>query len=328
MNIFVTGGSGLLGNTILRQLAETEHERGYLVRGESDPRVFGDIDGVVYRGDLDDRECLESAARWAHVVIHCAGMIQLGWTRLNESMRVNRDGTRNIVEACLKQDCRLLHVGTVNTIAIGSRNQVADETTPLDHAGGQINCSYVVSKRAGNDEVTEGVRRGLQAVLLHPGFMLGPWDWKPSSGRMMLEVGRSWKPIAPCGGCSVCDSRDVASAIIAAIDQDVANGRHYVLAGHNQTYFDLWTEMGKRFGKPRPIMTAGPLQRIAASVAGDTYQKLTGREPDVNSAGVRMSSQFHWYDSSRAAHELGYQNRPLETTLDEAADWIRQEHLA
>jgi dihydroflavonol-4-reductase len=328
MRIFVTGGSGLLGNTILRRLASTEHQTATLLRGEAVDEVFGGLDTEIFRGDLSDLACLDQAAAWADLVIHSAGLIQLGWTRLEESLRVNRDGTRNLVNACLKQNCRLLHVGTVNTIAVGSRQRVADETTALDHAGGQIPCSYVVSKRAANDEILKGVDQGLQAILLHPGFMLGPWDWKPSSGRMMLEVGRSWKPFAPSGGCSVCDARDVADAIINAIHADVPSGRHYVLAGYNETYYRLWSEMSKRFGQPRPLMRVGPLNRIIAAKGGDLYTRVFGRESDLNSATLRMGSQYHWYDSSRAKSELGYHNRPLAETLDDAANWIRARHLS
>ncbi len=328
MRVFVTGGSGLLGNTILRRLEPTDHETGYLVRGDAARDVFVGLNSTAFHGDLHDRDCLEKATQWADVVIHCAGLIHVGWTRLEESMRVNRDGTRNVVDACLRNDCRLLHVGTVNTLAIGSRDATADETTPLDNAGGQIECSYVLSKRAGNEEVQRGVQRGLSAVLLHPAFMLGPWDWKPSSGRMILEVGQSWRPIAPRGGCSVCDARDVADAIIAAIDIDVPNGRSYILAGYNKTYYQLWTEMGKRFGKPRPIMPAGPLQRIIGSSYGDLRAKLTGQETEINSAAIALTSQYHWYDCTRAKTELGYQNRPLEETLDDAAQWIRERHFA
>ncbi|MCM2372486.1 NAD-dependent epimerase/dehydratase family protein [Aporhodopirellula aestuarii] len=323
MRIFVTGGSGLLGNTILRRLNETSHSAAYMVRSETDSHVFEGIDAKAFQGDLNDRESIENAAKWADVVIHSAGLIHLGWKRLDESMRVNAEGTRNVVDACLKHDCRLLYVGTVNTLAVASRETVADESTPLEHAGGQIECSYVVSKRAGVAEVQRGIESGLQAVLLHPGFMLGPWDWKPSSGRMMLEVGRGWKPISPRGGCSVCDVRDVADGIIAAIDTQVANGRSFVLAGHNETYYRLWTEMAKRFGQLRPIMPAGPLQRLVAAKGGDLLSKLTRHEPDINSAAVAMSSQYHWYSSARAQTELGYQIRPMHETLDDAADWIR-----
>ena len=125
----------------------------------------------------------------------------------------------------------------------------------------------------------------------------------------------------------MCDARDVANAVIAAIDADVPNGRSYILAGYNKTYYQLWTEMGRRFGKPRPIMPAGPLQRITASSYGDLRARWTGQETEVNSASVELTSQFHWYDSTRARTELGYQNRPLRETLDDAAAWIRERHF-
>ncbi len=226
----------------------------------------------------------------------------------------------------LKHDRKLVHVGTVNTLAIGTRDAPSNETTPLDHAGGQIPCSYVVSKRAGVAEVQRGIDQGLRALVVHPGFMLGPWDWKPSSGRMILEVGRSWKPIAPSGGCCVCDVRDVAAGTIAALDAEVENGRHFILGGENWSYFQLWTEMAKRMGTRGPIMAAGPLQRWLGSVAGDGWSMIA-REGDLNSAGVKMSSLFHFHDSTRARQELGYQTRDVAESLDEAADWITSHHM-
>ena len=51
----------------------------------------------------------------------------------------------------------VVHVGTVTALAVGTRMQPANETTLLDNAGGQVPCSYVVSKRAGVDAVKKGV---------------------------------------------------------------------------------------------------------------------------------------------------------------------------
>jgi dihydroflavonol-4-reductase len=327
MRIFVTGGTGLLGNTILRQLSESGHELVALVRGvpNSDSKVFAGIETEFASGDLADQSAIESAVAQCDAVIHSAGLIHVGWKRLDESMQVNRDGTRTIVDACRKYSRKLVHVGTVDTLGIGTRDQPADESTPLDNAGGQVQCSYVISKRAGVEEVLSGVNQGLRAVIVHPGFMLGPWDWKPSSGRMMLEVGRGWKPIAPSGGCSLCDSRDVAAATINAIDADVESGRQYVLAGENLSYRDLWAAMAKRMGTRPPVMPAGPAQKWIGAVAGDLWSMIA-EEGDLNSAGVKMSSMFHYYDSSRARAELGYQNRPSSESLDASADWIRDHH--
>ena len=140
---------------------------------------------------------------------------------------------------------------------------------------------------------------------------------------MMLEVGTGWKPIAPSGGCSLCDSRDVAAAVVSALKSDLDSGREYILAGHNWTYLKLWTEMAVRMGARPPIRRAGPGMEYLAGIAGDFWTRITGNEQDVNSAGVAMSGQYHWYSSRRAVEELGYQIRDAEDTLDDARDWIR-----
>lgn len=327
MRVFVTGGTGLLGNTILRQLSDSGHELISLVRGEPDEKVFEGINTKFVKGDLSDSKIINEAVECSDAVIHSAGLIHIGWKRMEESMRVNRDGTGVIVDACLQFKRKLIHVGTVNTLAIGSIESPSNEDTPLDFAGGQIPCSYVISKRAGVDQVQRGVKQGLCAVIVHPGFMLGPWDWKPSSGRMMLEVGKSWKPIAPSGGCCVCDSRDVAAGTIAAMNADVENGREFILGGENWKYLDLWVEMAKRMGTRAPIMAAGPAQRWIGSVVGDLWSLVAG-EGDLNSAGVKMSSQLHWHDSARAKAELGYTNRDVAESLDASAQWIQAHHCS
>ena len=327
MRILVTGGTGLLGNNIVRQLSADDYEVAALVRSEPDPKVFQGVTVDFVEGQLTDQSTIDRAVGDCDAVIHSAGVIHLGWQRLEESMRINRDATGWIADACLRYNRKLVLVGTVNTLAIGTRDAAADEQTPLDNAGGQVPCSYVESKRAGVAEVLRRVDNGLRASIVHPGFMLGPWDWKPSSGRMMLEIGKGWKPICPTGGCSVCDPRDVAQGTIAAIQKGDDNGRQYILAGENWTYKQLWTEMAKRMGTRPPMMKAGPLQLWLAGAAGDLWAKLAGTEGDVNSAGVKMSSLFHWHDSTRAITELGYQIRDVHESLDDSAAWIKENHM-
>ena len=156
--------------------------------------------------------------------------------------------------------------------------------------------------------------------------MLGPWDWKPSSGRMMMALSKGWKAIAPSGGCSVCDVRDVAAATIAALGKDVLSGREFILGGENMTYLQLWADMARRFGRRAPVMRAGPIQRWVAATAGDLMGRIFD-EPEFNSAAVKMSAQYHWYDSSRAERELDYQARSVQQTLDDAAEWVRAKHM-
>ncbi|TWU20095.1 dTDP-glucose 4,6-dehydratase [Novipirellula galeiformis] len=329
MRVFVTGGTGLLGNTVLRQLEAAGHETVALVRDVPDLRLFDGLSTHFLRGDLSDVDAIQRGVAESDAVIHSAGLIHLGWTRLRESMQVNRDGTAAIAQACRRYDRKLVHVGTVDTLAIGSRAHPANEATPITAENRQVPCSYVQSKRAGVGEVLAQVEQGLRATIVHPGFMLGPWDWKPSSGRMLIEVGRSWRPLAPPGGCSLCDSRDVAAGTIAAIERGGDQGRQFILAGENVTYFQLWTEIAKRMKSRAPLMPTGPAGLWIAGKLGDAFSLVSGKESgDLNSAIVEMSRMFHWYDSSRAKTELDYTTRHLGETLDDATMWIQSHHMS
>lgn len=325
--MLVTGGTGLLGNVVIRHLLGRGDRARALVRSDPDPAVFDGLDVESVHAALTDPSAVRSAARDCDAVIHSAGMIHIGWKRLDESLVVNRDGSATIAEACRELGIPLVHVGTVNTLAIGHREVPSDETTPLDCHGGQTPSTYVVSKRAGVNAVLAAARRGLRCGIVHPGFMLGPYDWKPSSGRMMVEIAKTWRPLSPTGGCSVCDVRDVADGTIAVMDRLLdrtiaTNGREYILAGENWTYLRLWTEMARRVGRRPPIKTAGMIPRTIGGIYGDLASRWSADESDLNTAAIAMSGQFHYHDSSRATAELGYHNRPIAETLDDAAEWL------
>jgi dihydroflavonol-4-reductase len=167
------------------------------------------------------------------------------------------------------------------------------------------------------------IAAGLNAVIVNPGFMLGPWDWKPSSGKMLVGVGSRFAVLAPTGGCSICDVRDVAVGILSAMERGKV-GENYILAGHNQSYLEIWRLFAKVGGSRPPVMRMGPLQRFFAGRGGDLLGRLKHRELDINSASLAMSSLFHHYSSDRAHAELGYQIRPLEETVRDAWNWFRE----
>ena len=214
----------------------------------------------------------------------------------------------------------MVYVSSVNALGVASIEQPGTEEWV---AGQNPPCPYVLSKQAGERAVMAEVEQGLHAVCVYPGFMLGPWDWKPSSGKMLLEVARRFTPFAPVGGFSICDVRDVGAGVLAAMEQGPA-GRKYVLAGHNMSYLDAWKRFAKVSGGSQPLCRAGPLMRIIAGKSGDLIGRFTRREPDVNSAAVKLSDRFHCFSSQRAEEELGYSVRPADESIQDAWQWFVQ----
>jgi dihydroflavonol-4-reductase len=318
MTILVTGSTGLVGNNVTRLLLERGRTVRVLVRENCDPRPLAGLSVEVVHGDVRDAEAVDRACQGVTGVIHAAALVHIGWTRREEQQAINVEGTRHVAAAARTAGVRLVHVSTVDALGLGQRDRPADEDTPRHDV---VPCGYALTKQAAEQVVQQHVNQGLDAVIVNPGFMLGPWDWKPSSGRMLLAVACHFTPLAPTGGGTICDVRDVADGVLAAWDRGRC-GRSYILGGENLTYQELWRLMAEVTGGKPPWFRAGPLMRLLGGFGGDLWGKLTGREPDVNSATMKMSCQFHYHSSARAQAELGYQTRPLRQTIEDAWRWF------
>jgi dihydroflavonol-4-reductase len=101
-----------------------------------------------------------------------------------------------------------------------------------------------------------------------------------------------------------------------------ARGGRYILAGANLTYLDAWRKFAEVTGARKPWGTAGPFLAAIGGFGGDLWARLTGREPDVNSAAIALAAVPKSYCCAKAQRELGYCNRPLEETIRDAWDWL------
>lgn len=323
VRILITGASGLLGNNVARLALKRGMEIASVSRSDRKNRAFEDLNIEVFPVDVGDREKLAKVFESRFdAVIHCAANIHIGWKCLDQGLQVNRDGTKYLLDEAGRRGIKFIHVSTVNTLAVGTKKSIVDEDTPGD---GQIPCTYVVTKMAAERLAVDAAKAGQNVVIVHPGFMLGPWDWKPSSGRMIQAL-EGFAPLSPSGGCTVCDPRDVAEAILNAIDRGVS-GRHYILGGENMTYLDLWRRIRSALGKKGPFTHMRAPAKLIAGAFGDIVSKFLRDELEVNSAAIAMSSQFQWFNSQRAIAELGYQPRPADESIRDAVQWLSQNNF-
>jgi dihydroflavonol-4-reductase len=276
-----------------------------------------DVESV--QGDVREADAVRRACQGVERVIHSAGLVHIGWSGLETAKEINVAGSKNVAEAALAAGARMVHVSSVDALGLGTPESPADEETPHRPP---VPCPYVVTKRGGEEAVLAVVARGLDAVIVNPGFMLGPWDWKPSSGRMLLQVARHWALLTPKGVNNFCDVRDVADGTIAA-GQRGQTGRRYILGGESMTYLKAWMLFAEVTGARKPLGEfPGPLAMTIAGRLGDLYGKLTGREPDVNSALLSMARLPKYYTNARAIAELGYRPRSVREAVEAAWIWF------
>lgn len=322
--VLVTGATGLLGNNVVRQLLQRGYRVRALVRESSDPRPLADLDVEIFQGDIRDADTVRRACHETCGVIHAAAYVQLGRGQLDLHRAINVEGTRHVAQAARGAGVRMIHVSSVDALGAGSVRKPADEDTPLTPPAP---CAYAITKREAEQVVLNSVKRGLDAVIVNPGFMLGPWDWKPSSGQMLLEVATGLAVFAPHGCFSVCDVRDVAAGVVVAM-QRAQRGRRYIMAGDSMTYFKAWQLFAEVSGVRQPWASVGPAMLWFAGKVGDLQTRLTGREPYVNSGAIALARRPKCYSSRRAAMELGYQTRPFRQTVQDAWRWFENHGFA
>ena len=108
--VFVTGGTGLLGNSIVRELCARGVEVRALCRPGSDSRPLSGLPVQLVKGDLNSEEVLRDAVRGCAATIHSAAFIHIGWQRLEESRQANVQGSARLAEMCAVEGCRMVHV--------------------------------------------------------------------------------------------------------------------------------------------------------------------------------------------------------------------------
>lgn len=318
IDCLVTGATGLVGNNVVRMLVDQGKRVRVLVRGGPGNRSLAGLPIEQVAGDVMDPDAVGRAVAGARVVVHSAAMVHIGWSRLAEMRRVNVEGSRVVASAARRAGARLVHVSSVNALGLTADGSPTDEETPF---GNTVECPYVVTKREAEQVVLEEVGRGLDAVILNPVFMLGPWDWKASSGRMLLEIAQGRGLLAPPGSQHFGDVRDVAAAILAAMTAG-ACGRRYILGGHHLRFVDAWTVFARVAGSRPPRGVApSPVVRLAGRL-GDLLSGCVGREGPLNSAAANMSLLRQDFSSERAMAELGYRIRPLEESVRDCWQWF------
>jgi dihydroflavonol-4-reductase len=319
MFVLVTGATGLLGNNLVRLLLARRDRVRVLVRRRSDPRALEGLSVERVHGDVRDPASVERACAGVELVINCAGIVQVGRRSFAHHKAVNAKGAGVVARASRSAGARLVHVSSVDALGFGTREDPADEFRPPRD---DVWVPYVVTKRQGDKLVLAELDFGLDAVLVHPAFTLGPWDWKPSSGRLVLRIARGHAIAAPPGGNDFCHVEDVANGVLAAAERGVI-GERYILGGEALSYREAFELIARVTGARPPRFTAPAGVVRAIGLAGDFLGLVRRIEPDVNSGTALMSCLPHHFTDLKARDRLGYAPRPAIEAVRDAWEWFK-----
>ncbi len=323
MKALVTGADGLLGANLVRELlGQGDTVRAFIQPGSRSSALDG-LSLERVEGDLTEGSAaLAEAMQGCDAAFHCAAITDQ-WAPSDLHWKVNFEGTRAILDACLAAKIkRLVFVGSASSFKPGTIETPADETAPFPEA--YKGMAYMESKHKAMNLVKEYVRdRGLDAVIVAPTFMIGPYDARPSSGELIRQFIKRNIRFASPGGRNFAHARDAARAASAALEKGRA-GECYILGGRNLSYLEFFTMVAREVGRqpPKLVLPRGAI--LFGGALGSLFEKMTGRKALVNMGMARLSLMYTYYSPQKAIQELGMPRTPIGDAIRECIESLKK----
>ena len=293
--VLVTGGSGFLGSNAVRALA-AHPDVELVVSGDVRPPAASVPQGVIVEScDVTDAAAVASVVERHAIdtVVHLAAIVNPGGLSEDVEYRVDVEGTRNVLEACVAHGVSRIVVSSSGA-AYGYHADNPEWLTEDDAIRGNEEFSYSRHKRLVEELLAtyRAEHPSIGQVVLRIGTILGPtvanqitalWD-----GPRILRIAGSDSPFV------FIWVDDVVGAIVRGATGDVT-GAFNVAGDGRMTVTEIAAALGKR------TITLPPALLTAALGVGHAL-RLTVHGPER----VGFLRYRPVLDNTRLKRELGY----------------------
>jgi nucleoside-diphosphate-sugar epimerase len=266
-------------------------------------------------GDICDIFSLEDALEGIEYVYHCAAMVSFDPKDRAQMMRVNIEGTANVVNASLTKGIKkLCHVSSIAALGRAEEEKMVTEETAWKST--KQNSNYAISKYGGEREVWRGTEEGLNAVIINPSIIIGMGDPKKGSSKLISTVD-GISLFYSNGINGFVDVRDVAHAMVLLMESPIRNER-FIVNGDNYSYRRLFELIALNLNKPKPRYALPNLLLAAWWRIEKLRGWLTGSNPIITKETARTSRHQYHYSGEKLTKKTGFNYTSPEETVAEA----------
>ncbi len=325
----VTGCTGYVGNVLTKKLlADGCKVVGFARSEKKAARVFGDnLPQMVY-GDItnaDDIERLFLAVGENAVVIHTVAKVSIGEASEKELQAVTVEGTRRVVEACIRHKAKkLLHISSTDALPKVALDEDLQNFIP-DPA--RAKKGYAKAKSMADEIVFHAAKEGgMDASILIFASVLGPGDYgKSHMSQMFIDYIEGRLPASIKGGYNDFDIRDVADVLPQIVERS-KKGEAYIFAHQPSKINDSLNIIREKVGGKKLISLPLWLAYVGAPFLS-LAAKITGKRPLYTAAALSAIREDANFPIEKAKKEFGFSPRSLQETVSDQVDFLIAEGM-
>ena len=323
----VIGGTGLVGSHLLWVLAQQgavtassrtdDHRLGvkklfHYYGGSGGDAFYNNIHWISL--DILDIEALSKAFSSMKKIYHCAALVSFHRIDFYSCIKMNRDGTANVVNACLETPgVRLCYVSS--TAAVG-KNPGGEITEDCLWKASDLNSGYSVSKFGAEKEVWRGIEEGLNAVIINPCTVIGAGRWEEGSMEMFRVANRGLK-FYTSGANATVDARDVAKSMVFLMESGVVNER-FLCTGTNLDFKTLFTLIAEQMGRKKPKIFTPQWLAVPFSYVLETLSLIRKKRQGMTIESAHAAYSTRRYNSKKLKNIYPFAFHSIEESVENA----------
>ncbi len=322
--ILVTGGTGLVGSHLLYHLIKKGSKVRAIHRKTSNlervARVFSyyseDAENLFAKiewleADINDIPNLEIAFAGIDEVYHCAALISFDPKDYEKMMKINVEGTSNMVNLSLAYKVKkLCYVSSIAAIGKSVGSQIITEENAWNETDANV---YALSKHAAELEVWRGSEEGLTTAIINPGVIVGPGFWETGSG-MFFKVGARASRFYPPGGSGFVTANDVVKMLIVLMRSPISQER-FIAVGQNYSYLEVLTKITKMLHKKAPTRVLRSWHLAILWRLDWFWCFISGKTRTLTKNGVISFLQPTTYSNTKITEETGFTFESIDETI-------------
>jgi nucleoside-diphosphate-sugar epimerase len=311
MRIFLTGGSGFVGQSLIKKLLEKKNEVFALGRSERSRKIILSLGANPIQGNLKSIESYKSYLEGMDAVVHVAAMIEM-WGKYDDFYQINVRATEDLLIAADEMGVnKFIYISAAAVVSDGKplvdiNENYKPTNEPIDN--------YSKTKALAEQFIVNH-KGSIKKIILRPPFIWG------KNMKMFIESRKNIERMGiPTIGkidhtLATCHVRNLNAAIILSLESD-KEGTYFVTDGEKRELRFFLKKLAKSYGLDTGEKN---VNRKLALVSANFLEffwnafKLKGNPPLTKSMVYLMGSEFS-IDDSKARNELGYKN---VLTIDE-----------